>query len=104
MTTNQNLLQLDSSTLAEVHASARSRYDAFKTRGLKLDLTRGKPSDAQLDLALPLLSLPGGADYRAADKTDSRNYGVLQGLPELRALLAPLFGATADQVVLGENS
>jgi DNA-binding transcriptional MocR family regulator len=104
MTTTQNLLQLDSSALADVHASARSRYDAFRTRGLKLDLTRGKPSDAQLDLAAPLLALPGSADYRAADKTDCRNYGVLQGLPELRALLAPLFGATADQVVLGDNS
>jgi DNA-binding transcriptional MocR family regulator len=104
MTPNQNLLQLDPSALATVHASARARYDAFKTRGLKLDLTRGKPADAQLDLAEALLALPGIGDYRAADKTDCRNYGVLQGLPELRALLAPLFGATADQVVLGDNS
>ena len=71
---------------------------------MKLDLTRGKPSDAQLDLADALLALPGTGDYRAADKTDCRNYGGLQGLPELRALLAPLFGATADQVVLGDNS
>ncbi len=104
MTTIQNLLQLDPSALADVHASVRSRYEAFKTRGLKLDLTRGKPSDAQLDFAAPLLALPGAGDYRAADKTDCRNYGVLQGLPELRALLAPLFGATADQLVLGDNS
>ena len=44
------------------------------------------------------------ATILAADQTDTRNYGVLQGLPELRALLAPLFGATPAQVVLGDNS
>lgn len=80
------------------------RYDAFKQRGLKLDLTRGKPSSEQLDLSNGLLALPGKGDYLAADKTDTRNYGVLQGLPELRALVAPLFGAAPSQVVLGDNS
>jgi DNA-binding transcriptional MocR family regulator len=99
-----SLATLDSSALASFHDQQRRRYDAFRTRGLKLDLTRGKPSGAQLDLATPLLALPGERDYLAADKTDCRNYGVLQGIAELRALLAPLFGATADQVILGDNS
>ena len=80
------------------------RYDAFKQRGLKLDLTRGKPSNEQLDLSNALLALPGARDSAAADGTDARNYGVLQGLPELRALLAPLFGAVPSQIVLGDNS
>ena len=51
-----------------------------------------------------LLALPGDADYLAADGTDTRNYGVLQGLPELRALLAPLFGLDPQHVVIGDNS
>src|SRR5262245_60856284 len=80
------------------------RYDAFKQRGLKLDLTRGKPSNEQLDLSNGLLALPGERDYAAADGTDVRNYGVLQGLPELRALFAPLFGAVPSQIVVGDNS
>jgi hypothetical protein len=67
-----------------VHDVARKRYDAFAARGVKLDLTRGKPASEQLDLAGALLALPGGDDYLAADRTDTRNYGVLQGLPELR--------------------
>lgn len=100
----KNLPELDPSALAAFHDQQRSRYDAFKQRGLKLDLTRGKPSPEQLDLAAPLLALPGEEDFLAADGTDCRNYGVLQGLPELRALLAPLFGATADQIVVGDNS
>ena len=90
--------------LAAFRDQVQSRYDAFKQRHLKLDLTRGKPSSEQLDLSNGLLALPGEADYRAADATDTRNYGVPQGLPELRALLAPLFGVSADQVVLGNNS
>jgi DNA-binding transcriptional MocR family regulator len=104
MTPMTSLAQLDPAALTTFHDQLRRRYDEFRGRGLKLDLTRGKPSSAQLDLASPLLALPGDSDYLAADKTDCRNYGVLRGLPELRALLAPLFGATADQVILGDNS
>jgi DNA-binding transcriptional MocR family regulator len=92
------------SDLAAFHAEVRRRYDAFTARALALDLTRGKPSGEQLDLASDLMALPGAADHRAADGTDVRNYGGLQGLPELRALLAPLFGVTPPQVVLGGNS
>ncbi len=99
-----NLAALSTDDLTAFHEKTRGRYDAFKDRGLKLDLTRGKPSSEQLDLSNGLLALPGERDFLAADKTDTRNYGVLQGLPELRALLAPLFGASPAQVVLGDNS
>jgi DNA-binding transcriptional MocR family regulator len=90
--------------LTAFHDQIQLRYDAFRARGLALDLTRGKPSAEQLDLSNGLLDLPGQGDVLAADKTDVRNYGVLQGLPELRALLAPLFGATPAQVIIGDNS
>ena len=99
-----DLTQLGSRDLSAYHDRVRARYDAFKTRGVKLDLTRGKPAAEQLDLGNELLALPGTHDYTAADGTDCRNYGGLQGLPELRALLAPLFGLSADLVVLGDNS
>ena len=89
--------------LTAFRQQVQSRYDEFKRRGLKLDLTRGKPSCAARPVD-GLLALPGAGDYRAADRTDTRNYGVLQGLPELRALLAPLFGARPEQVILGDNS
>lgn len=98
------LAQLTAPQLSAVHDGVRARYDAFKGRGLKLDLTRGKPASAQLDLAASLLTLPGPDDFTAADGTDCRNYGGLQGLPELRALLAPFFGVTPAQMILGDNS
>jgi DNA-binding transcriptional MocR family regulator len=98
------LATLSTDDLVALRDQVQSQYDAFKRRSLKLDLTRGKPSSEQLNLSNGLLALPGDADYLAADKTDTRNYGMPQGLSELRALLAPVFGVTADQVVLGNNS
>jgi DNA-binding transcriptional MocR family regulator len=98
------LAALPTADLTAFRERIQRRYDAFASRGLSLDLTRGKPSTAQLDLSNALLALPGAADHTAADGSDVRNYGGLQGLPELRALLAPLFGVAPAQVVLGGNS
>src|SRR5271154_746681 len=82
----------------------RESYDAFKAKGLKLDLTRGKPSSAQLDLSAALLSLPGLGDFVGEDATDCRNYGGLQGRAEARRLFSGLLGAPADQIVVANNS
>ena len=98
-----NLLRMNPEELRAFHAQIRARYDQFAGSGVKLNLTRGKPSAQQLDLCNELLGLPGGQDYMSG-AIDCRNYGELQGLPELRALLAPVFGVTADRVILGENA
>lgn len=98
-----DLTRLQADDLRAFHGQLRERYDAFARRGLKLNLTRGKPSAQQLDLCNELLSLPGAGDYLSGG-IDCRNYGELQGLPELRALLAPVFGVTPDRVIIGENA
>ena len=78
--------------------AAQALYDAFKQRGLKLDMSRGKPAPEQLDLSNALTdALPG---YAAADGTDCRNYGGGVGLPEARALFGELLGVPAAQVVV----
>jgi DNA-binding transcriptional MocR family regulator len=82
---------------------ARAAYEKLCAQGLSLDLTRGKPSSAQLDLSNPILSLPGD-DYRAADGTDTRNYQGLQGLPEMRALFAPFLQVPPEQLIAFGNS
>jgi DNA-binding transcriptional MocR family regulator len=99
-----NLTQLSPDNIATNGRQLQARYDAFKARGLKLDLTRGKPSAAQLDLSSALLSLPGAKDYLAEDGTDCRNYGGLQGLAEVRRLFSGLMGAAAEQIVASNNS
>lgn len=77
--------------------------DTLKSQGLKLDLTRGKPSPEQLDLSLPLLELPG-PDFTDAQGADTRNYGGLMGLSELREIFAPILQVPLDQIVAGDNA
>ncbi len=88
--------------VASFLAEQRGAYADLKDRGLKLDLTRGKPSPAQLDLSDGLLSLPRGPRDEAG--VDVRNYGGLQGIGELREIFAELLSVGADQLVAGGNS
>jgi DNA-binding transcriptional MocR family regulator len=87
-----------------LHAEQTKAYDALVGQGLKLDLTRGKPSAAQLDLSNELLTLPGPGQFRAADGTDCRNYGGLTGCSELREIFAPLLNVPVEQLVAGDNA
>ena len=82
----------------------RTDYSALQQLGLKLDLTRGKPSSQQLDLSAELLDLPGQSDFLAEDKTDVRNYGGLQGLVEARRLFTKMVGASHQQIIVGNNA
>jgi DNA-binding transcriptional MocR family regulator len=99
-----NLTQLRPDDVTASNQQLQADYDAFKARGLKLDLTRGKPSPAQLDLSAALLSLPGEKDYLAEGAVDCRNYGGLQGLVEVRRLFSSIMGAAAEQIVASNNS
>jgi aspartate/methionine/tyrosine aminotransferase len=80
------------------------RYDAAKAKGLALDMTRGKPCPEQLDLAVEMLGILSGDDYKAVDGTDCRNYGVLDGIPEAKALFGAYLDAPAEQILIGGNS
>lgn len=77
-------------------------YEAWKRRDLHLNMARGKPSPAQLDLSMDLLKLP--EDYHLEDGTDARNYGVLEGIPECRRLFGGLLHIPEDQIIIGGNS
>jgi DNA-binding transcriptional MocR family regulator len=77
-------------------------YEALVERGLSLDLTRGKPSAAQLDLSNTLLTPADG--HTSADGTDLRNYGGLQGIPEVRALFSGFLQVPVAQLVAADNS
>ncbi|HKT70006.1 MAG TPA: aminotransferase class I/II-fold pyridoxal phosphate-dependent enzyme [Terriglobales bacterium] len=79
-------------------------YHAFQAKRLKLNLTRGKPSPAQLELSAELLSLPGAGTWLAESSTDCRNYGGLQGLAEACRLFSGILGAPPEQVVVANNS
>ena len=86
------------------HELQTRNYADLQAKGLKLDLTRGKPSSAQLDLSNGLLELPGKADFKDGDGTDTRNYGGLHGLPELRAIFGEILGIGVANLIAGNNA
>jgi DNA-binding transcriptional MocR family regulator len=98
------IADLPDAALQTLRQKVRAEYDAFRARGLKLDMTRGKPASDQLDLANDLLAFPGNRDHFTEAGEDARNYGLLQGLPEARALFAPMLGAPPSQIVIADNS
>ena len=90
--------------MSDTLASLRADYDALRARGLSLDLTRGKPSAAQLDLANGLLDIDLGADFRDSSGTDLRNYGGADGVLELREIFGELLRIPAAQLLAGGNA
>jgi len=83
-------------------ADYQAQYQAFKQLGLKLDMSRGKPAPEQLDLSNALLDALD--TYKAADGTDTRNYGGTVGLPEARELFGKLLDVPAAQVVVDSSA
>ena len=96
MSEHQRLSELSPPELAAFRDTQQAAYDALVASGLKLDLTRGKPSAEQLDLADGLLALP--TTTTTPDGVDARNYGGLAGVTELRAMFAELLGLDLDQL------
>ncbi len=91
---------------SELIAQARtltSQHEAFRSAGLKLDVTRGKPATAQLDLADGLEGLTR-EDLFLDDGTDLRNYGGLEGIPSARKLGAALLGVHPSEVIAGDHT
>lgn len=85
--------------------SLNKEYAEAKAKGLALDMSRGKPSAKQLDVSLGLLdTINSLSDLKALDGTDCRNYGVLDGIPEAKKLMADMMGTTPDHVIVYGNA
>lgn len=97
--------ELDRDSLQRLVAGAREDYEAIKAKKLALDMTRGKPSSAQLDLAAGMLALPGTAQLaKSRDGVDCRNYGGLDGLQEAKDIFAPMLDCRPQQMLIGGNA
>ncbi len=102
MTKYQDLTKEEQKKLYDELLSA---YSDYKSKNLKLDLSRGKPNSDQLDISLPLLS-----EARPREKCfsengiDCRNYGVLDGIPEMKRLFAETLGLKTEYIAVGGNS
>lgn len=93
--------QLGRDDLAALKAGVAKEYEACKERGLKLDMSRGKPGSDQLNLSDGMLEpLTGYGD----NGVETRNYGVLEGLDSCRRLFAHILDVQPGQVFAGGNS
>ena len=93
------------SELLELQNQLHASYDKFVSGGLSLDLSRGKPAADQLDLTNDMLStLSDSADCFSASGMDCRNYGLVDGLPEMKQIFADLLGIPAEYILVAGNS
>lgn len=91
--------------LRQLHQEAVEQYEDFKSLHLQLNMARGKPCAEQLDLALGVLeALHARSEFANSNGDDCRNYGVWNGLPEMRAIFSKMIDVPADQIILGNNS
>ena len=97
--------ELSEGELRGEYESLLKQYNEYKSMNLNLDLSRGKPNSDQLDISLPLLS-----EARPREKcfsingVDCRNYGVLDGIPEMKNLFADMLGIKTEYITVGGNS
>ncbi len=91
--------------LRGMKARIEGEYEAIKARGLALNMARGKPAADQLDLSMPMLALVASPEECIAeDGTDCRNYGLLEGIPEARRLMADILDDDPENVIVGGNA
>ena len=91
--------------LLELKSGLEARFTEIKAKGLKLDMSRGKPSAEQLNLSMEMMDvLNSGADLTCEDGVDCRNYGGLDGIAEAKQLLADMMEVPKDNVIIFGNS
>jgi aspartate/methionine/tyrosine aminotransferase len=93
--------KMDSKSLQEYREGLFKRYEDFKSKKLKYDMSRGKPCQEQLDLSMGMLDI---TDYKSYDGTDCRNYGGIDGIPEAKQLFAELLEVNVDEIIVGGNA
>lgn len=99
------LKDLSRNELLSMKESLEAEYKEAQEKGLKLDMSRGKPGISQLDLSLPMLEILTSKDeMTAGDGQDIRNYGILDGIPEAKQLMAEMMETTPEHVVVFGNA
>ena len=96
---------LSKEQLLALKSKLEASYEEKKALNLQLDMSRGKPSPSQLDVSLGLMdALNSNSVLKSEDGTDCRNYGVLDGIPEAKKLMADMMGTTPEHVIVFGNA
>lgn len=95
-----NYSQLSKEELQQIYDLQKAEYDALVAEGYSVDIARGKPCNEQLDIAMPML----GAEGIENMPKSYRNYGMLDGIPEMKKLFAEMLGVEPSEVIVGGSS
>ncbi|MBR7092198.1 MAG: aminotransferase class I/II-fold pyridoxal phosphate-dependent enzyme [Clostridia bacterium] len=99
------LQQLDQTQLQQLLTELTARYEQYRARGLKLDMSRGKPGAGQLDLTNDMLTCLRPEDgFRSEAGIDVRNYGLMDGIPEMKRIFSRLLGVPEENLIVAGNS
>lgn len=91
--------------LTKLKAELEAKYKEFQGKGLKLDMSRGKPSAEQLDISMGMMDvLNSEVSLKCEEGVDCRNYGILEGIKEARELLGAISEVPADNIIIYGNS
>ena len=99
-----NLSSLSKPELEKYYQEQLEAYENYKALGLKLDMSRGKPTTSQLSLTNEMLTHCLDGDYTSERGVDCRNYGVLDGIYEAKRLFMPMIGVGRWEIIIGGNS
>lgn len=96
---------LSKKELLSLKTDLEKEYKKVKAKGIKLDMSRGKPSNEQLNLSMEMMDvLTSESDLVCTEGVDCRNYGVLDGIQEAKQLLADMMEVPKDNIVIFGNS
>jgi DNA-binding transcriptional MocR family regulator len=99
------LSEMNKDELLAFKNSVQDEYDAFKALGLKLNMARGKPSNEQLNLTMPMLETLKSDDILNDENgVDVRNYGGLDGIPEAKKLMGDILGVAPEETIVYGNA
>lgn len=84
--------------------NVKSEYEALKSKGLSIDMSRGKPGADQLDISDGMMNVFEDGNFKCENGMDVRNYGILDGIPECKKLFADLLEVKPENVIVGGNS
>lgn len=99
------LTEMSKEQLSAFRSECEKEYEGYKAKGMKLDMSRGKPSTEQLDLAMPMFDVfTNAASMLTADGIDCRNYGCLTGIHDAKVLFGDLLGVKEEELIIGGNS
>ena len=97
--------EMDREGLLTVKAALEEEYKTIESKGLTLNMARGKPGFSQLALSMPMLDVINSeSDMRTVLGNDTRNYGDLDGIGESRKLMADMMSVQKDNVIVCGNS